>query len=102
MTFDEVIYGLSGNDSREKMTVAEVIHLIEILNKEYAPTVEMTSYQKENLLMMKNNKFSLIAIVAEFDDGNLINDFDGYWNPLTESQLVQAWLHPETIKVVDD
>ena len=67
------------------------------------PTVEMTSHQKENLLMMKENKFSLIEIVAEFDDGNLINDFDDfYWFPMTEIQLVQAWLHPETIKIVDE
>lgn len=62
----------------------------------------MTSDQKANLLMMKDNKFSLIEIVAEFDEGELINDFDGYWKQMTEIQLVQAWLHPETIKIVDE
>ncbi|MFT9314401.1 hypothetical protein [Leuconostoc pseudomesenteroides] len=67
------------------------------------PTVEMTSHQKKNLLTMKENKFSLIEIVAEFDDGNLIKDFDEFcWFPMTEIQLVQAWLHPETIKIVDE
>ena len=25
-----------------------------------------------------------------------------FWEPMTEIQLVQAWLHPETIKIVDE
>ena len=105
LTFDEAIEHFRNNTdiSGTAVFLDDVEDTLKELRKEYAPTVEMTSHQKENLLTMKENKFSLIEIVAEFDDGNLINDFDGfYWFPMTEIQLVQAWLHPETIKIVDE
>lgn len=72
------------------------------LRQEYAPTVEMTQEHKDELLMMRDNQEPLVEILAYLDGGVLRNDFDRYWEPLTEKQLIQAWLHPETIRVVDE
>ena len=98
MTFDEIVYGLSGNDSNEKMTVSEIIRLIEILRQEYAPTVEMTDAQYKILVRARNNavnrvdKVGLLEFMSAYSLLNLEID---------HLSLMQAWLHPETIKVVD-
>lgn len=94
---DEALDSINYEDMANKIE-----GIVDTLRQEYAPTIDMTLSQKENLLKMKENKFSLIEIVAEFDDGELINDFDSYWGNLTERKLVQAWLHPETIRVIED
>lgn len=94
---DEALDSINYEDMANKIE-----GIVDTLRQEYAPTIDMTLSQKENLLKMKENKFSLIEIVAEFDGGELINDFDSYWGNLTEQQLVMAWLHPECIKVINE
>ena len=79
----------------------DVIELLEKLKEEYAPRIEMTSDQKENLLMIRDNQEPIVELISEFDEGVLIHDFEPYWEPLTEKQVVQAWLNPETIVVTD-
>lgn len=65
------------------------------------PQVKMTRDQKENLLMIRDNQEPIVELISVFDEGVLIHDFDPYWKPLTEKQVVQAWLNPETIVVTD-
>ncbi|MCT3048251.1 hypothetical protein [Leuconostoc mesenteroides] len=104
MTFDEIVYGLSGNDSNEKMTVSETIRLIEILRQEYAPTIEMTKEQHDYIApLIKEGKelgatFTEIWEVYKFIGASKKIDrtFD------SQEQAMQAWLHPETIKIVDE
>lgn len=106
MTFDEAetkVENLVGDLNIPLGVEGTLLDIIDKLREEYAPKVEMTSRQKETLLTMKGDKISLVTILAEFYDGNLINDFDNlYWFPMTETKLVQAWLHPETIKIDDE
>ena len=73
----------------------------ELLEK-YAPTIEMTKGQKDDLIFMQQEGYSFVETIADVDGGVLIHTFDSYWKPLTQEQLMQAWLHPETIKVVDE
>jgi len=75
--------------------------IIESLKEENAPTVEMTKEHRVELLMMRDNQEPLVEILADLDGGVLLKDFDNYWEPLTEKQLIQAWLNPETIVVTD-
>lgn len=107
MTFDEIVYGLSGNDSNEKMTVSESIRLIEILRQEYAPTVEMTKTEKNNILSSIKYGSSFINFYTDVMHQSTAIKFGAQTNPelyksFSEEKLMQAWLHPETIKIVDE
>lgn len=115
MTFDEAIeqmeelqgsagyatYGVpeannfSGYDVHEYLNAANEI--INNLRKEYAPTTEMTEGQFKTILDPKEGK-SILGLL-----GGNTQYFDYlFWEPLTEKQIVQAWLHPETIKVIGE
>ncbi|WP_419154466.1 hypothetical protein [Weissella bombi] len=52
---------------------------------------------------MHNNKL-IIDVVGKVTVDGLVKDYfdKKFWSPLTQEQVVQAWLHPETIKVVDN
>lgn len=80
---------------------SDFIDMIENLREEYAPTVEMTKDRKDNLIYMKKEGYSFLETIADIDSGVLIREFDSYWNPLTEEQLMRAWLDPNVIKVVE-
>lgn len=60
----------------------------------------MTKFQYE---FMHNNKL-IIDVVGKVTVDGLVKDYfdKKFWSPLTQEQVVQAWLHPETIKVVDN
>lgn len=71
----------------------------EIINKlrqEYAPTIEMTKHEKKYLLHYLNNSsfYSLIADIFSLET----DDFE----KLSDEDLMQAWLHPETIKIIEE
>ncbi|MFL2052504.1 hypothetical protein ACEN35_05810 [Leuconostoc mesenteroides] len=104
MTFDQIVYGLSGNDSNEKMTVSESIRLIEILRQEYAPTIEMTKEQHDYIAPLIQEGKELGATFTEFWE---VYKYMGASKKLipafkNQEQAMQAWLYPETIKVVDE
>ena len=102
MTFDQIVYGLSGNDSNEKMTVSEIIRLIEILRQEYAPTVEMTKDK------FKEVNSTVREVGEEFEQDELPDDIRTTDKMIElESGFVllkdlNVILHPETIKIVDE
>lgn len=104
MTFDQIVYGLSGNDSNEKMTVSEIIRLIEILRQEYAPTVEMTKEQHDYIAPLIKEGKELGATFTEFWEAYKFIGASKKIKPAFKSQeqAMQVWLHPETIKVVDE
>ncbi|MFZ2380698.1 hypothetical protein N2F28_08260 [Leuconostoc falkenbergense] len=104
MTFDEAL------DQLEPRTIwsSEMRDLLEQLRKEYAPTVEMKPYQFE---VFKKYRYGV-------SKGDI--DFGGIWSdqpyrmmqyfkeePYTgttiwDDSFAKAWLHPETIKIVDE
>lgn len=98
-TFDEAIKYAKENSFVEEMLSdvvdsEEMIKLLEELKQEYAPTVEMTqeAYNELNKLRSHNYDLDVVNSRAMFE-----------YNPLkqyTTEELAQAWLHPETIKVV--
>lgn len=90
MTFDEARRYLIGNFV--DMNLEAVISIINNLREEYAPTVEMTKSEYEILSKAKVNEDS-----ADWLDA-VEWDRVGYKYP----DFFAAWLHPETIKIIDD
>lgn len=102
MTFDEAIKELRvlSMDGTQQVYNDDVIQLINDLREEYAPDIPLEPRQKE---FLSDNSEHIVEVVADFDaDWEISSPFDDrFFNGLTEEQVVSAWLHPETIKVVD-
>lgn len=116
MTFDEALKEVSElskkgaetwyGDQLEKRTnvkghleSGDVEVIINKLRKEYVPTVEMTKGQYEILVMSRCNavdrvdKVGLLEFMSAY---SLLNQ------EIDHLRLMQAWLHPETIKVMEE
>ncbi|WP_251920664.1 hypothetical protein [Leuconostoc citreum] len=122
MTFDEAIeqmeelqgsagyatYGVpeannfSGYDVHEYLNAANEI--INNLRKEYAPTVEMTQEQYQQFINFRKRTDSVQTHAVTLHDKKtkypeFLNDLvGGVYGRL----FLQAWLHPETIKVIGE
>lgn len=98
MTFDEVLDEMNANQEP-----SESIRFMEQLRDIYAPTIEMTKNQYW-FITSEYEKESVVEAVANLTVDDIIKEkfHSNFWAPLTQEQVVQAWLHPETIKVVDD
>jgi len=105
MKFDEAIEKLLNNEEYAAygLSVDDVITLIEYLKQEYAPTVEMTKGQYAFITSEYERENVVDAVANLTVDDFLRENFDAkFWEPLTQREVVQAWLNPETIKVVDE
>lgn len=111
MTFDEAIEHFKNNTdiSGTAVFLDDVEDTLKELRDEYEPTIEMTENQK--------NAFDKAKRVLNTRD--LASNFGHEWTILDEvsgkvfghsqgkatneqiEAIMQAWLHPETIKVVD-
>lgn len=120
MTFDEVVEIIWGNtlgiDASDEPGKKDFIikddmvatgrealtFLIRELKDTYAPTIEMTKNQYL-FITSEYEKESVVEAVANLTVDDIIKEkfHSNFWAPLSEKQVVQAWLHPETIKVVD-
>lgn len=67
--------------------------IIDSLKKEYAPTVEMTSGNEATFIKEGDSLSKLLTGYFGFD---ML-----YWGDISERRVAQAWLHPETIVVID-
>ena len=98
MTFDEALNEL------EPRTIwsSEMRDLLEQLRETYVPTIEMTKNQYL-FITSEYEKESVVDAVANLTADDIIKEEfrSNFWSPLSEKQVVQAWLHPETIKVVE-
>ncbi|TOZ06282.1 hypothetical protein [Leuconostoc pseudomesenteroides] len=76
-----------------------LLDIIDELRDEYAPTVKMTDAQYKILVLARNNavnrvdKVGLLEFMSAYSLLNLEID---------HLSLMQAWLHPKTIKIVDE
>lgn len=77
----------------------KVYEIIEGLRKEYAPTVQMTKKQYEILVMSRNNAVNRVDKVGLLEFMSAYSLLNQEIDHLT---LMQAWIHPETIKVVGE
>ncbi len=79
--------------------IMKASEMIDELQERYAPTVEMTDVQYKILVRARNNavnrvdKVGLLEFMSAYSLLNLEID---------HLSLMQAWLHPETIKIVDE
>lgn len=101
MTFDETIekFEQEANEYNGLVPMETVYELILNLKEEYAPTIEMTKSQYEILVLSRNNavnrvdKVGLLEFMSAY---SLLNQ------GIDHLSLMQAWLHPETVNVVDE
>lgn len=96
MTFDEAVdkSRVLSMDGTQQIYGDDVTQLINDLRQEYAPTVEMTQWQANTLIYYLNNAkfFNLL--------NNEVHDYD--FEKLNEEDLMQAWLHPKSIKIIGE
>lgn len=94
MTFDEAIEHFRNNTdiSGTAVLLDDVEDTLKELREEYAPTVEMTSGNKATFMQDGDSLSKLLTGYYGFDVL--------YWGDFSERKVAQAWLHPETIKVI--
>lgn len=99
MTFDEAItnFEQEANDFAGLVPMETIYEIILDLRDKYAPTVEMTKAQRD-LILRNQDEDKLYEIMGD-GDGYYFNA--DYWSRLEPHEVAQAYLHPETIKVVD-
>lgn len=74
--------------------------VINLLREEYAPTVEMTKEQRDLIFDARYNDSDKLYEIMGTDDGYY---FDSeYWGNLEPHEVAQAYLHPETIKMLEE
>lgn len=98
MTFDEAtenINVLSAFSTVYGISPTVVRDIISKLKEEYAPTVEMTVFDRTNAVgLLDFKRDELTFVVGSNGDGTPILD-------TLPKEYFSAWLHPETIKIVD-
>ncbi|WP_337090010.1 hypothetical protein [Leuconostoc pseudomesenteroides] len=100
MTFDEAIERIlfdSFEDTYNYDVVyaADVVSLLKNLRQEYAPTVEMTKAQNEAFVESVEGIATQERLDSFVDEELDLGD-------MTVRKGLNAWLHPETIKIVDE
>ena len=101
LTFDEAIDKIDVNG-----TLIDTSGILQALQQEYAPTVEMTKEQARVLNEYREPDLydGDYAFYVFFGDTHAyrlgLRDSTLYDN-LTEAQLMQAWLHPDDIQIID-
>ena len=104
MTFDDAMAkvgtylknnDLSNSDNNDRFFYT----ILNELRLEYAPTVEMTKKQYEISVSSRDNAVNRVDKVGllEFMSAYALLDLE-----IDHLRLMQAWLHPETIKIIDE
>lgn len=108
MTFDETIekFEQEANEYNGLVPMETVYELILDLKEEYVPTIEMTKEEKKTLEYYLENStfFSLIERKHAGINVEMIGITIGSneFLDLSDEDLMQVWLHPETIKVINE
>ncbi|WP_349533981.1 hypothetical protein [Leuconostoc citreum] len=108
MTFDEALELVDDNvDYSDDHAFYRWYDLLEKLSEEYAPTVEMTKSEKNNILSSRKYGLSFINFYVDVMHQSTAIKFGAQTTPelyksLSEEKLMRAWLHPKTIEVVEE
>jgi len=103
MTFDESIAkvgtylknnDLSNSDNNDRFFYI----ILNDLRKEYAPTIEMTREQRD--LIFETQDDDRLYEIMGTEDGYYFDST--YWGDIEPHEVAQAYLHPETIKIIDE
>lgn len=109
MTFDEAIKEI--DNALDLIDYDDMTNKIdEVFNKlreEYAPTIEMTAKEKEHLLSIATTSVTFTNFYEQVLKQSTNIKFGVQTTPelykhLPENELMQAWLHQDTIKVKGD
>lgn len=100
MTFNETIekFEQEANDYNGLVPMETVYELILDLRQEYAPTVEMTKEQRD--LIFETQDDDRLYEIMGTEDGYYFDST--YWYDIEPHEVAQAYLHPETIKIIDE
>ncbi|WP_273753528.1 hypothetical protein [Leuconostoc mesenteroides] len=103
MTFDEAT-NLLLEQNLDNEVASLVVYEMSVLKDTYAPTVEMTQTQYDYIAPLIKQGKELGATFTEFWE---VYKFIGASKKIdrtfdSQEQAMQAWLHPETIKIVDE
>lgn len=79
---------------------SQVVNLLEELRETYAPTIEMTELQKHQLLAFKEIQAGFSTFMFKQGAGE-VPAFEDFITTDREAELMYAWLHPETITLID-
>lgn len=110
MTFDEALKELDddtrvtdedGIEYTVGLDFGTVESVVEELRETYAQTVEMTQLQVDQMMSFKAANVGFGTFIYKQGLGE-VPAFKDWIQQDREDELMQAWLHPETIKVVDD
>lgn len=96
MTFDEAYEELKNNVKYKKINADVINYIFNKLREEYAPTVEMTTFERTDAVGLLDFKRDELTFVV---------GSNGDETPLLDTlpkEYFSAWLHPETIKIVDN
>ncbi|WP_431060897.1 hypothetical protein [Weissella paramesenteroides] len=97
ITFDEAVKRLAKHINSKDLTISvtDVDEILSDLRTTYAPTIEMTSFERTNAVgLLDFKRDELTFVVGENSDGKPVLD-------TLPKRYFSAWLHPETIKVVE-
>lgn len=106
MRFDEVetkVENLVGDLNIPLGVEGTLLDMIDELRQEYAPTVEMTKTDKEMLIYyLENYSFYVFIDTVHTSKGNTFGlPANDDFNELSDEDLMQAWLHPNDIRILD-
>lgn len=106
MTFDEAT-NLLLEQNLDSEVASLVVYEMSVLKDTYAPTVEMTKLEKNNMLSSIKCGFPFIYFYECVIHQSTAIKFGTKTTPelyksFSEGQLIQAWLHPETIKIINE
>ena len=114
MTFDETIEVLANSQNNKLVKEGQlayglycaydVVGMLQKLKEEYSPTVEMTKEQKRILDSYREPGLyeGDYAFYDETHDYRLSLRDTGLFDTITEKQLMQAWLNPNSIQIIDE
>lgn len=105
LTFDEAIDLINEINYDEATDVwfekEDLFSLINDLREEYAPTVEMNEMQMKQMMSFKEFDSWFSTFMYKQGLGQL-PAFSDFITTQRENELMQAWLHTDTIRVVDE
>lgn len=102
ITFDEAVKRLAKHINSKDLTISvtDVAEILSDLRTTYAPTIEMTEMQMKQMMSFKEVNAGFSTFMYKQGLGQ-VPAFSDFITTERENELMQAWLHPETIKVVE-
>ncbi|WPQ68413.1 hypothetical protein [Weissella paramesenteroides] len=77
-----------------------VIYEMSVLKDTYAPTIEMTEMQMKQMMSFKEVNAGFSTFMYKQGLGH-VPAFSEFITTKREDELMTAWLHPETIEMVE-